>query len=229
MRYEKRQINEVQIWVGYNTLKGYKNKEIFKKQSFSNYEWSIIDLKNPRNSILLYGQDIRDLLPEISTLNLDYDDILSRSLYHIDKSLKNAVVFKDLEESMNQFTKAVFKFGFYLCIYFDSDFNLTSIRKIAKNIQKLSDDKKIDEMILKFIKQSITFRRKNQFDTEYKKLRNEFILYVFSLIGKGKIHREMKYKDLIYFLQTTFDGLPFLIQMAKKIRNVYYYKKTFKK
>jgi len=38
---------------------------------------------------------------------------------------------------MREFTKGVFKFGFYLCVYFDPQFRFTSIVKIAEKIKQL--------------------------------------------------------------------------------------------
>lgn len=40
--YDKFYNNGLEIWVGFNTLEGFQNKEKFK--SFSNYEWSVLIL-----------------------------------------------------------------------------------------------------------------------------------------------------------------------------------------
>jgi len=37
--FEKHYIDGNEVWVGFNTLEGFQNKEKFK--SFSNYEWSV--------------------------------------------------------------------------------------------------------------------------------------------------------------------------------------------
>ena len=60
IRYEKKQIGDKEIWIGFNSLEGFKGREQFRKQAFSNYEWSLIDLKFPENSTLLYGRNVRD-------------------------------------------------------------------------------------------------------------------------------------------------------------------------
>jgi len=53
VRYEKKQVGAKEIWIGFYSLKGVKNRETFQKESFANYEWSLLDLKLPENSALL--------------------------------------------------------------------------------------------------------------------------------------------------------------------------------
>ena len=101
VRYEKKRIGDKEIWMGFNTLKGFKNRELFQKESFANYEWSLLDLKLAENSVLLYGQNVRNQLPEVSNLQFDYSNILIRSLYHLNKSFNNNLSPK----SMRDFTK----------------------------------------------------------------------------------------------------------------------------
>ena len=196
------------------------------KQSFSNYEWSLLDLKLPENSKLLYGQDIRDQLPDIAHVEFDFDNILARSLYHLDKSLKEEIVSKNLDRSMKDFTKGVFKFGFYLCIYFDKTFRLTSIRAIANKIEELTKQGKLDEKMLEAIKDSIFFRRTSMFTKDYRKLKDTFILQIFSLVGKGQLHKKMNFDELIQFLKDWFRGLRYLVDFAKKLKKQYYEKKS---
>ena len=43
MRYEKKQIEGNDIWIGFNTLEGLKDREQFRKESFANYEWGLLD------------------------------------------------------------------------------------------------------------------------------------------------------------------------------------------
>ncbi|KKK91757.1 hypothetical protein LCGC14_2709710, partial [marine sediment metagenome] len=86
MRFKKKKINGNQVWLGFNTIEAYQDRYTFNKQSVSNYEWSLIEIKHPENSKLLYGKDIRDQLPNTNDLIFDYDDVLARGLYHLDKS-----------------------------------------------------------------------------------------------------------------------------------------------
>jgi len=109
VRYEKKRLEGKEIWIGFNTLAGLQNREQNKKESFANYEWSLLDLKLPENSVLLYGRNVRNQLPEVSHLQFNYEDVLIRSLYHLNKCFKDNASL----ESMREFTKSVFKFGFY--------------------------------------------------------------------------------------------------------------------
>ena len=222
IRYEKKELEGLDVWLAFNTLEAYQDKEIFEKQSFSNYEWSLLDLKIPENSKLLYGQDIRDQLPDIMNIQFDFDNILARSLYHLDKSFKEAIALQDMDESMREFTKGVFKFGFYLCIFFDKCFQYTSIRAIVNKLEELSKENRIEKEMVDYIKEAIRFRRAYEFTTKFNTLRNSFILRIFSLIGKGKLHRKMNFNELIQYLEAQFRGLSYMIQFAKKLKDRYY-------
>lgn len=83
----------------------------------------------------MFGEDIRNELPDISNLLFDYDDILARGLYHIEKSLKE----KDREKAMGDLTKAIFKFSFFICIYFSESFQYTSVIEIEKKLRDIID------------------------------------------------------------------------------------------
>jgi len=221
-KYEKKKIHDYLLFQGFYTLDLFKNKVEFEKYSWSNYKWSLISMKYSENSKLIYGKDIRDQLPDHTEFEFNYDDILSRSFYYIEKSLKNETELKNVQESMRDFTKAVFKFAFYVCIYLDKDFHITSIRKITNKIESLYKKGNFGKELLEFLKECIYFRRKNQFETNFSKLRYKFILYLFSLISKGNLHRKMNYDELVVFLRDSFKGFPYLIQIAKKIKNIYY-------
>ena len=218
IRYERKKVEDYEVWIAFNTLEAYQNKKTFENQSFSNYEWSLLDLKLPENSIHLYGLDIRGKLPDIAHTNFDYDDILARSFYHFDNSFKVAIESNNTMESMREFTKGVFKFGFYICIYFDNSFRYTSIRRIAHNIEKLNRNNIFDDLIIESLKQSILFRRTNNIPEDYIKLRNKLILYIFALIGKGELHRKMNFKELKCYLENTFRGLKYLVKFAQKLK-----------
>ena len=224
-RFKNYTIGKYDISLGFNTIAGLQNKKQFQIESCANYEWALQDLKLPANSVHLLGKDIRSLLPEITGV-YDYDDILARSLYHLNRSLK--IEYKSGEEPKKAFTKAVFKFCLYLCLYFDKSFTSTSIKSISIKIQKVIEDKKIDDMIMTFLKETILYRRGIGFKTDYFVLRNNFIGYIFSLLGKGILHRKMNFQELVDYLDNTFGGLKHLKEFAYSIRKRYYAKKLKK-
>ena len=213
VRYEKKRIGDKEIWMGFNTLEGFKNRELFQKESFANYEWSLLDLKLPENSILLYGRNLRDQLPEVSNLQFDYSDVLIRSLYHLNKCFKD----NSSLESMREFTKGVFKFSFYLCIYFDSQFRLTSIVKIGEKIKLLVSDKKINSNINSYLEEAVIFRMTSQFKIEFPSLRDDFVKFVLSLLMNGALHKQMEKSALIQFFRESFGGFGYLIRFVKSI------------
>ncbi|MBY9010773.1 MAG: hypothetical protein KGD70_00185 [Candidatus Lokiarchaeota archaeon] len=220
VRYETKNIKNSKVWLGYNTLQGLKKKNEFTHESFANYEWSVLDLKCPENSQLLYGNDIRSQLPKISDLIYDFDDIFTRSLYHLNKSLKETNSSEKSLISKREFTKAVFKFGFYLCKYFDKSYYLTSVLNTSTHIANLQIDNKIKKNIQYFIKESKIFRRTDKFSTNFKILRKNFIFFIFSLLRNGSLHRKLEFQELVNYLEKKFNGLPYLtryIKIAKKI------------
>ena len=221
VRYETKNVENFNVWVGYNTLQGLQAKEAFSLQSFANYEWSLLDLKCPENSQLLYGEDVRNQLPNISDLEYDFDDIFVRSLYHLDISLKKSKSSQKILSSKREFTKAVFKFGFYFCKYFDKSYYLTSVLKISKHIEYLRIEDKIKNNMLHFMKESINFRRTNKFSTEFKVLIKNFIFFIISLLRNGKLHRKLEFQELIRFLDEKFNGLPYLIKYIKTAKKIY--------
>jgi len=222
VRYEKKKIDGFNVWFGYNSLEGIKNKEIFKQQSFANYEWSIIDLKYKQNSQLLYGKDIRNSLPDISNLKLDYDDILARSLYHLNKSFERVKSEEELTQAKFEFTKAVFKFGFYICLIHDTLFHFTSIESIFRKIKQLQKTNQSLSLVQNIFKEAIEFRRNNKFSTSYKSLRTKFTFLVLYLTSIGKSHRTLNYEQFIAFLEQNFGGLYNIIRFLKKAKNLYY-------
>ena len=222
VRYETKNIENFNVWLGYNSLQALKEKEIFAYESFANYEWSILDLKCQENSQLLYGKDIRNQLPKISDLKHDFDDIFARSLYHLDKSLKESKSFGNTLVSEREFTKAVFKFGFYLCKFFDKSYYLTSVLNISIHIDNLHIDYKIRKNMVHFMKESMIFRRNDKFSTNFKNLRKNFIFFIFSLLRNGTLHRKLEFQEMVDYFEKKFNGLPYLtryIKMAKKIYN----------
>jgi hypothetical protein len=213
VRYEKKQLGDKEIWIGFNSLEGVKNLEQFRKQSFANFEWSLLELKLPENSALLYGRNIRDELPEVTALQFDYDDILIRSLYHLNNSFKEGITPK----AMREFTKGIFKFGFYLCVYFDPQFRFTSIVKIAEKVKLLVSDNKIDRIINSYIEEAVIYRMTSQFKSEFESLRGDFVKFAFSLLESGSVHQKVDKTELIKLLSTSFSGLAYLVRFARKL------------
>jgi len=221
VRYETKNIENTNIWIGYNTLRGLKEKDVFAHESFANYEWSLLDLKCQENSQHLYGKDIRNQLPKVSDLKYDFDDIFARSLYHLDKSLKESNSSKKLLVSKREFTKAVFKFGFYLCKYFDKNYYLTSVLNISKHIENLHIEDKVIKNMLHFMKESKIFRRTDTFSTDFKILQKFFIFFIFSLLRNGTLHRRLEFQEFVNYLKKKFNGLPYLVRYIKIAKKIY--------
>jgi len=227
-RFKPKKFNGYDVWFLFNTIEGFQDKNKFEEISErANYEWSLIELKLPENSKFLYGLDIRNKLPDIKNIQFDYDDILARALYHLDLCLKQLTSRKDKDKNrvkvtaMKEFTKAVFKYSFYICIFYDSTFHFTSIHNIEKKIFKLVENKKFDELGLYFLSESIHFRKEQEFHEPFKHLLQKFIDYIFNLLGNGKLHRPMKYQELKKYLGTTFRGLPYLIRVLDNAKQTY--------
>ena len=213
VRYEKKQVGDKEIWLGFNSLQGFKDREQFKKQSFSNFEWSLLDLKLPENSALLYGRNVRDELPEVTALEFDFDNILIRSLYHLNNSFGDKITPK----AMREFTKGVFKLGFYLCVYFDSQFRFTSAIKIAEKIKQLISSDKIDSVVNSYFEEAVIYRMTSQFKSEFKPLRDDFVEFVFSSLESGSVSKKMERTELIKLLSTSFSGLAYLVRLVRKM------------
>jgi len=221
VRYEIKTIENFNVWFGYTTLQGLKEKEVFAYESFANYEWSLLDLKCQENSQLLYGKDIRNQLPKVSDLKYDFDDIFARTLYHLDKSLKESKSLGNTSVSKREFTKAVFKFGFYLCKYFDKNYYLTSVLNISIHINNLHIDHKIRKNMLHFMNESTIFRRTDKFSMDFKNLRKNFILLIFSLLRNGALHRKLEFQELVNYLEKKYNGLPYLVRYLKIAKKIY--------
>ena len=221
VRYEIKTIENFNVWFGYTTLQGLKEKEVFAYESFANYEWSLLDLKCQENSQLLYGKDIRNQLPKVSDLKYDFDDIFARTLYHLDKSLKESKSLGNTSVSKREFTKAVFKFGFYLCKYFDKNYYLTSVLNISIHINNLHIDHKIRKSMLNFMNESTIFRRTDKFSMDFKNLRKNFILLIFSLLRNGALHRKLEFQELVNYLEKKYNGLPYLVRYLKIAKKIY--------
>jgi len=221
-RFKPKKFKGYDVWFLFNTIEGFQDKKNFKKISeIANYEWSLIEIKLPENSKFLYGLDIRNKLPDIKNIQFDYDDILARALYHLDKCLEQLTKLKDKDTAMKEFTKAVFKFSFYICIFYDTTFHFTSKHNIERKIFELVKDKKFDELVYYFLAESIHFRKEQEFHEPFKHLFHKFIEYIFNLLGNGKLHRLMKYQELKNYLLTIFRGLPYLLRRLENAKRLY--------
>jgi len=146
---------------------------------------------------------------------------LARALYHLEICLKQLTSRKNKDTAMKEFTKAVFKFNFYICIFYDSSFRFTSKHSIERKIFELVESKEFDELGYYFLTESIRFRKKQEFHEPFKDLLRRFIEYIFNLLGNGKLHKVMKYQELKKYLGTTFRGLPYLIKVLEIAKQLY--------
>lgn len=215
--YEK---DGLDINVFFNSLEGLQEKEKYKKQSWANYKWSLLDFKVPQNSIILYGNSISDKLPELDSIAYDYEDLLQHAFYHFDHSFE-----EDVEKGMKTFTKAVFKLGFIICVYCDDSFQFNSIINITEKIKKLVEDKKLNSFILNVIISCIKYRQHNIPLENFSIQREAFIKYCFYLLFEDKLWKKYSWDEIISFCQNTYNGLSVLENLAKRERNIYYSKK----
>ncbi len=152
---------------------------------------------------------------------------MARALYHLDKCLNQLTSRKEKDKdkakvtAMKEFTKAVFKYSFYICIFYDSTFHFTSNHNIERKIFELVESKKFDELGLYFLTESIHFRKEQEFNEPFKHLLRKFTEYIFNLLGNGKLHRPMKYQELRKYLEKIFRGLPYLIRVLDNAKQLY--------
>lgn len=212
-RFYSKKVDEYDVFYGYNTIEMYQNKDKFRKTSGANYEWALIEIKNPNNSELLHGKDIRNQLPDITSLTFDYDDILVRGLYHLEKSFKGEDEF-----AMNETSKAVFKIAFYLCVYFTDSFRSTSLIEIEKKLADIIEIITPLKSFKKYIEESKSFRTTGKFSMDYNPFREKIISYMYSILKQGILHRKIEGKELVVYLTKYFGGFPFLKRRLKNIQ-----------
>jgi len=63
---------------------------------------------------IIYGISYGDQLPEHTEFEFNYNDILARSFYYLEKSLKNKIELKNVHESMRDFTTDRISLKIYL-------------------------------------------------------------------------------------------------------------------
>lgn len=211
-RFYPRNIEGYDVFTGHNTIEMYQNKQKFTEISGASYEWALIEIRNPENSKLLYGEDIRNKLSDITNLVFDFDDILARGLYHIEKSLKEKVE----EKAMGELSKAIFKFSFFICIYFSETFRYTSIIEIEKKLKDIIDIITSIKKVKDLFEESKNFRIHGRFKTEFKILRKNFISFILILLETGVLHRRIEGKELTTYFAKYFGGFPLLLRFLKK-------------
>ena len=205
-RHKRMFLEEKEVFIAFHTIETLNSKELFNSVSFANFEWALHEIKLPENSKLLYGPDIRKKLPELNELGHDYEDILRRVFYHMEKSYKMEEK-KDENKSMREFTKSIFKGCYYLSVLFDPNFQYTSSIKSAQKVKELSEQGKIGGKMPDFIEISILFRCKNVFIEDFNKVREDFLDYLFSIAKNGVLHRKLGYLELFKYLKDTYGGL----------------------
>ncbi len=224
-RFEEKIFEDKKISIIYNLFSALSNEKEFKKYSFSNYKWAIIDLKY--NSKIIFGKDFRNKLLDVTYKDDDYDDLLRRAFYYLNKSLRIEINGNDIPSAEMIFSKAIFKFSYYLVVLFQKEYKKTTLTKIYEKILELCEQNKIDKEFLDFLNEVFHFRQKRKFKPvfpkrrkeyvnnpyKYMNLRNRFILYTLNIIEKGKVHKKMNHSKIIQFLENSFDnGLTYLIK-----------------
>jgi len=210
-RFRTRKIHGYEVFFGYNTVLAYHDKNYFHEISGANYEWSLIEIKHPENSILLHGIDIRDQLPDTANISFDFDDLLARGLYHIEKSFQSGTKY----EAKKEFSKAIFKTAFYFCLFFDNSFRSTSITMIKEKLKKISSQNKNLIKVMTFLEEAILYRINGKYSSNVEEIREEFLLWLVSLLEKGMLHRVMSNDLLIRYMSKNFGGFPKIIHKIK--------------
>ena len=118
---------------------------------------------------------------------------------------------------MREFTKGIFKLGFYLCVYFDPQFRFTSIVKITEKIKLLVSSGKIDSVVNFYLEEAVIYRLTSQFKSEFESLRDNFVEFVLSSLEIGSVSKKMERTELIKLLSTSFSGLAYLVRLVRKM------------
>ncbi len=206
--FKRQTIGKSEVFVGYNTIESYSDKKVFEEDSGANYEWALICIKHPENSKLLYGTDIRDQIPETSNIQFDYDNILIRGFYHLEKSLENKK--KDIAKAKREYSKAMFKFGYYFCVLQDTSFRYVSLTDIRKKLEKLYRQDTYERQTFIYFEKAFEYRIKGDYDSDFYKLQFKTRYYFISLLRNGRTHRIMDYTEIKALFSSYFGGLPIL-------------------
>jgi hypothetical protein len=155
--FEHHSYHDTEVWFLYGTLNDYLDKERFKITSFANWEWAIRGIKHA--SVLLWGEDIRPRLPEPE---YDYQDILIRAAYHLEPTpewkFKKAEERGDIIDEKMRFTKAVFKFGFFLTAVDYPEANVFDKQGVYNLLKSSRDMDLVGEDIVEFYEIALAYR-----------------------------------------------------------------------
>jgi len=146
-------------------------------------------------------------------LKFDYENILARGLYHLEKSLSE----KDSNDAKQEFSKAIFKTIYYMCIFLDPAYHKTSIIENGTHLKNLVKEDNVLEKMIDFFEEALIFRITGEYKNNLNDLSKEFISYLCNLLNSGAVHREMNYQDLIDYLTKSFSGFPYLLREIKKL------------
>ena len=202
--------DQYQASVFFNSLEALKKEEVHEKESWANYKWALLELKIPDNSVILYGKNLRESIPDLDSIEYDHEDLLRHALYHVDNSFK----LTEDDARMMAFTKGVFKFGFLICVYFD-DFYSTSINDIYIKINQLVDEGRLDISFLEAFKASMAYRRGIPFSDKLIPLQAKFTSSCFDLLREGMLWKKYSWQEIIDFCHETYKGLSKLENLAR--------------
>ena len=212
--FKRQTIGKSEVFVGYNTIESYSDKKVFEEDSGANYEWSLICIKHPENFKLLYGTDIRNQIPETSNIQFDYDNILIRAFYHLEKSFET--VEKGLAKAKREYSKAMFKLGYYFCVLHEPSFRYVSLKEIRKKLEKLFKPDTNERQTFIYFEEAFEYRLKGDYNSDFHKLQFKTRYYFISLLRNGKTHRPMNYGEIKAFFSKYFGGLPILNRDLRK-------------
>lgn len=189
-RFEELENGDSDIWLLYGDLEHYLDKEKFKTISFADWAWSVRGLKHA--SKLIYGEDIRDQLPD-PPFNLV--EIFKRAMYHLEPTSKwKLEKYKregnPIDEKL-RFTKAVFKYGFFLVASVFPDKNVFDKDGIFELLQRAVSLYRVNEKILDFYQIALDYRNGHDIEN-FDKIRKNFMIFAI--------------KEAMKHLETTWKG-----------------------
>jgi len=154
--------------------------------------------------------------PVINThlsLKFNFEDILARGLYHIEKSLKEKKIDRI---SQKELSKGIFKIAFYIMLFYNKEFRYTSIIKIEKKLKE--DVEKIRNIkdFLEFIQEAKVFRTVGNFKSDFKILRRNLILIIVDLLKSGALHKKYNMDGIKIIFSKYFGGFPCLMRFISK-------------
>lgn len=165
--FEERKEGDISFTFLYGTLEDYMDRNAFLKVSFADWSWAVRSLKF--GSKFIFGNDIRKKLP---TPEYDYGSIFLRSAYHLNKG------YTKYSDAI-AFTKAVFKFGFFLAIAYYPDENVFDRNGILRILKKCVEEGNISEKVIEYYEKAIKIRNGEDIGN-ITLLRREFVITFIS-------------------------------------------------